>query len=387
MTSLPPTDCLDTAVAAHAAIPVSRPLLPAFDRLAPYLQRVDAARYYTNFGQLHDELLHRLALKHEVASSHLALANSGTSALIGLVLAVAGYASKPGKLCICPSYTFVASAVAARACGYTPFLTDIDEASWMMVPGHVESLPQITDAAVVIVVAPYGVMPDVAAWEAFSTRTGLPVIIDAAACFDTINAAGLCRGRVSAAISLHATKTLSTAEGGLILCGDRSVVERAGRALNFGFHNNRESTGPSINGKISEYHAAIGLAELDGWKAKRDGFIRAARTYAECAAAHGLQSQIIADQEHANPYVLFMAASGSEAAAVMDALDMARIGHRRWYGMGLHRQPEYRACPAEDLTVTDRVAERLIGLPHAPDMAASDVARVVSAIAAALRQK
>lgn len=81
-----------------------------------------------------------------------------------------------------------------------------------------------------------------------------------------------------------------------------------------------------------------------------------------------------------------MASGRNEAAAVMEALDAARIGHRRWYGMGLHRQPEYRACPAGDLKVTERVAECLIGLPHAADMAASDVARVVAAIAAALRR-
>lgn len=283
------------AEVAAGTIPVSRPLLPTFDKLEPYLREIDKARYYTNYGQMHDRLHLRLAEHFGAAPSQAALASSGTSALIGLILAVAGRAGPDRPLCLCPSYTFVATAVAATACGYLPFLIDIDDTSWMIDPARLQHHPQLAKTALVIVVAPYGRMPDAAAWQIFQQRTGVPVIIDAAACFDTIDTATLLRSRLPAAISLHATKTFSTAEGGLILCGDDSLTERAATALNFGFHNSRESTGPSINGKISEYHAAIGLAEMDAWQAKRQGFITAARAYRNHAVEHGLEQYLITE--------------------------------------------------------------------------------------------
>ena len=49
---------------------------------------------------------------------------------------------------------------------------------------------------------------------------------------------------------------------------EAGVIDRVTAALNYGFLGNRESITPSINGKLSEYHAAVGLAELDCWPAK-----------------------------------------------------------------------------------------------------------------------
>ena len=63
------------------------------------------------------------------------------------------------------------------------------------------------------------------------------------------------------AFSLHATKGLATGEGGMVACTNAARIERIGQALNFGFSGSRESRSPSTNGKMSEYHAAVGLAE------------------------------------------------------------------------------------------------------------------------------
>lgn len=380
MSEPPPSN---PAEVAAGIIPVSRPLLPTFDKLEPYLREIDKARYYTNYGQMHDRLHLRLAEHFGAAPSQAALASSGTSALIGLILAVTGHANPDKPLCLCPSYTFVATAVAARACGYLPFLIDIDEASWMIDPARLRHHPHLAKAALVFVVAPYGRMPDAAAWQLFQQQTGVPVIIDAAACFDTIDTVALLRSRLPAAISLHATKTFSTAEGGLILCGDDSLTERAATALNFGFHNSRESTGPSINGKISEYHAAIGLAEMDAWQVKRQGFITAARAYRNHAVEHGLGQRITIDTTHANPYALFSARNYEEAKAVQRELNRQQIGYRFWYGKGLHHQPEYRHCPSDPQVITGHLAPCLIGLPFATDMAPAAIARIVTAIASA----
>ena len=59
-------------------LPVIRPLLPRCESLAPYLREIDAARYYRNYGPLHERLEIRLAEHFGVPLEGLALASSGT---------------------------------------------------------------------------------------------------------------------------------------------------------------------------------------------------------------------------------------------------------------------------------------------------------------------
>ena len=229
----------------------------------------------------------------------------------------------------------------------------------------------------VLAVAPYGQTPDMAAWQKFRTDTNIPVVVDAAASFDTL--AGFAPD-VPVVVSLHATKTLSSAEGGFILAGDPGLIDRCTRALNFGFFDGRNSVGPSINGKLSEYHAAVGLADLDGWESKRSGFRRVAENYLRAAAQARLAGTLFADAARANPYVLYLAPPGEAAEALCAWLHDNGIDTRRWYGGGIHRQTEFAACPRLALPVTDDLAPRLIGLPVAVDMDDAAISRVVAAL-------
>jgi dTDP-4-amino-4,6-dideoxygalactose transaminase len=381
----------DEGASARAATPgdrrplrINRPLLPPLMRLAPYIAEVDAARFYTNFGTMHERLRLGLAAHLGLDEGQVGLANSATSGLIGALLAVAGRARADRPLCICPSYTFVATGLAAQACGYTPFLADIDPASWALDPDRVATLPAMARAGAVVAVAPYGRDIDLGAWQDFAERTGCPVVVDAAASFDTLDGAALRATRLPVIVSLHATKTLSAAEGGLVLSGDADIVSRTVAALNFGFVTERRSVTAAINGKLSEYHALVGLADLDGWPAKRAGFIRAARLYAAAAEAAGLGGRFVADAARATPYAHFVAADGAEADRVLRMLPAAGIECRRWYERGLHPQPAFADCPREALPVTADLAARLVGLPFAMDLAPDEAARVVGAVAAAV---
>lgn len=368
---------------AAGRLPVNRPRLPQFEQLAPYIRQIDAARYYSNFGPLLLSLQDRLAHHFGIEPACLCSANSGTSALIGAILAAAGRATASRPLRICPSYTFVATAVAAANCGYAPYFVDVDSQSWMADPTALRHLPALERAGLVVPVTAYGRQIDWAGWERFRRDTGIPVVIDAAAAFDTLPYGTIGAGQVPAAISLHATKTFSTAEGGLVVCGDHALVDRCATALNFGFNNSRESLGPSTNGKLSEYHAAVGHAELDGWPDKRGAFLQVARSYRSAAERAGLADRIVADTDRANAYALFVATSAAEAERATTALIGDGIEFRRWYGLGLHRQPAFAACPHDGLATTGNLAPRIIGLPFAVDMEESAVERVVSRLAAA----
>ena len=95
-----------------------------------------------------------------------------------------------------------------------PFLVDVDAETQGFRPGKHCHCDCAAPAAVggVLPVAPFGRPTDVVAWYRFRSRTGLPVVIDAAAGFDTITL-----GAAPTVISLHATKVFGVGEGGFVM--------------------------------------------------------------------------------------------------------------------------------------------------------------------------
>jgi dTDP-4-amino-4,6-dideoxygalactose transaminase len=187
-------------------------------------------------------------------------------------------------------------------------------------------------------------------------------------------------GTIPVAISFHATKSFGVGEGGCVVTTDQELGVRVTQALNFGFYGSRSCRSASTNGKLSEYHAAVGLAELDGWPQKRRMLQDTADRYQREMTRANLADRLHADLEAASCYVLFTCKSAVEASRVQASLRRASIEFRLWYGEGLLKEPYFRALPHGDLTTTDSIAPRVIGLPVAPDLTDATVRRIVSAL-------
>jgi dTDP-4-amino-4,6-dideoxygalactose transaminase len=373
-----------TTPPAEGVLPVLRPLLPNAERLLPYLQRIDATRVYTNFGPLALEFEARLARALSLPMGTVASSGTGTAALMGAIFARAGEASAERPLALMPSYTFVATAVAAQRCGYQPWLADVGE-DWLLDPHALLSHPQLPRVGFVMPVATFGRPVPQAPWQEFSARTGIPVIIDGAAAFETVSAdPSRYLGSLPVVLSLHATKSLATGEGGCIACTDVDLVTRVVRALNFGFQFSRESLGPSLNGKLSEYHAAVGQAELDAWPDKQEAFASVVACYRRLADEMGFGQRLVTAPTISSSYVLLHCEDGVEAARVQAALRAARVEFRLWYGQGVHAQAWFAHAGRDALPMTESLAPRLIGLPMALDLRESDIMRVLNAAAKGL---
>src|SRR5205085_3828428 len=91
----------------------------------------------------------------------------------------------------------------------------------------------------------------------------LRVIYDAAHAFGVRTTQGsvLTHGDLSV-LSFHATKVFNTFEGGAIVCPDAKTKQRIDHLKNFGFVDEVTVVAPGINGKISEWNAALGLLQL-----------------------------------------------------------------------------------------------------------------------------
>lgn len=357
-----------------------RPLLPTADELAPYLRRIDAARWYSNFGPMVDGFETRLAAHLNLTQDNLICVTSGTA---GLTISLRAFDVPPGSFCLMPAWTFVASALAARWADLQPLFVDVDEASWALTPEIALRALASADGPVgaVMPVSAFGAPVDVDGWDRFREETGLPVVIDAAAAFD-----GAAFGQAPMVISLHATKVFGIGEGALIACRDLAFAARVRAFANFGFEGQRVAVYPGSNAKISEYAAAVGMAALDRWPRTRAAFAAATRAYREAFAGLGGLSMApgMFDDHLRSTMNIRLDAPG--AGPLMAALDADGIATRQWWGKGCHRMPAFENAPRMPLPVTEALAETVVGLPFSQDIEATDVGAVRDAIARALNR-
>lgn len=367
---------------AHAApsparIAVARPRLPLAASILPYLQQMDEARWYSNFGPLLTAFEQRLADRFPAGAEIASMVNCTQ----GLSLTLRAMGVARGSLCALPAWTFVATAHAVTEAGLVPWFVDVDPDTWMLDPASLMAILDQAPAPVgaVIPVSAFGRMPDLAAWKAFRAATGLPVLIDAAAAFDTADDCEL-----PLVVSLHATKVLGVGEGGFLATCDAALAERVRQLTTYGFQGSRDANFPATNAKLSEYAAAVGLAALDGWPADRLRFAMAAQTLRLALAA--------------TPDVIFQPGWGShwvtsvcavtlpEGAAdhVAAALAAEGVDTRRWWGRGCHENPAFAVCPRTRLDATARLARSTIGLPFSIDLTEGEARHIAQALTRAL---
>jgi dTDP-4-amino-4,6-dideoxygalactose transaminase len=354
-------------------LPVMRPRQPSAQSLLPYLKRIDESRIYSNYGPLVVQFEHRLAAHFAVAEHAVTTVANAT---LGLVLALAAQDARPGTLCLMPAWTFIASAQAALLAGLVPFFVDVDPSTWALDPhaitGIIERAP--SEVGAVMPVAPFGRPIDVAAWDQFRSRTGLPVVIDAAAGFDSLTPT-----KTPTVISLHATKVLGIGEGGFVICDDAPLIRKIRTRANFGFAGQREAVVPAMNAKLSEYHAAVGHAAMDEWRTTRaDWMAVAARYRAHLGGSGGARLQDGFGASWVSSVCVVEVQS--DADAVEKRLHTAGIETRRWWGGGAHTHRSTLHLPRTALSATESLARCTIAVPIFADMSDADIDRVVESI-------
>lgn len=366
----------EAGLAEAPVINVARPLMPEADKLLPYLRRIDASRIYSNLGPLVRELQDRLSAHFGLPSGTVATA---TNATIGLAVALASVGARHGRYCLMPAWTFAASAHAVVAAGLKPYFLDVDPESWALKPAAVlEAVDRIGAAKVgaVMPVSPFGARIDASAWDVFHEQTRIPVVIDAAAAFDTVRPS-----LVPAVVSLHATKVLGAGEGAFILTRDTSIVTEIQRRSNFGFRGAREARVVATNAKMSEYAAAVGLASCDVWAQTRADWLAVASAYRDEIAGETGISGMPGLGGHATSTVLVRLGEGyGNISSIALQLAAQGISTRQWWGRGLHREEAFAHCHRDPLPQTEQLGARTIGLPCSIDMPRRDVDRVCAVL-------
>lgn len=369
------------SVSAASPIPVLRPSLPGTRDLLPYLEVIDREKWYSNYGPLVSHFESRLSGYLGCSQAAVTTASSGTSALTATLLAL--QLPRESK-CLMPSWTFAATPHAARAAGLTPFFHDVDPRTWALDPNQVLDTIERgqRSISVVLAVSPFGSRIDINGWQKFGSETGIPVVIDAAAGFDTVRATP-----IPAIVSLHATKVFGAGEGGFVATNEFSLLERIKTCSNFGFSGSRNALLPAVNSKMSEYHAAVALANLDVWPETRRQHLHITEQYRQrIERLEGVTLQPGYGTGWVSSTTNVMLPPNG-AISVARRLLTTGIETRSWWGQGCHMQAAFQDCPRMALPVTEDLASRVLGLPHFAGMREEDVDRVAEELFRALQRR
>lgn len=241
--------------------PLIRPDVPPIGDWAPVLEEAYRARRFSNFGPLSLRLERLLAETWGGPESVCVAASSGTAALAAPLIA----RGITGRV-ILPAFTFPGTLSAIRMAGAEPFLVDVSPADWRLSADTLAQALEATGARAAVVLCPFGQRSDFRDHARLLGDRGGVLVVDNAAGLGVAREPLGTRPWCFEACSLHVTKPFAVGEGGAIFA-HRSQEDDLRRALNFGLTPGRPADlhGWGINGKLSEMHAAVGLAAACGF--------------------------------------------------------------------------------------------------------------------------
>jgi len=241
-------------------INVTKPFLPPMEDYQELIKGIWKRNWLTNNGPLVNEL--ELKLKEYLQVDHLLFLNNGTTA-IQLAIKALGLS---GEIITTPfSYVATTSSIVWEGC--TPVFADIDKNTLNIDPAKIEVL--ITDKTTAILATHvFGNPCDIDAIDTIAKKHNLKVIYDAAHCFGSkYKGKSVFEYGDISTTSFHSTKLFHTIEGGAVVTKKPELLKILAYMRNFGHDGPDNFAGVGINGKNSEFHAAMGIINLQ-WAEK-----------------------------------------------------------------------------------------------------------------------
>lgn len=359
-------------------ITVTRPYLPDRKKLDAYIDGIYQRAHLTNSGPLLNELTDRL--REYLGAEHLLLVANGTLAL-QLAYAVLGVKGQNSKAITTP-FSFAATSNSLSWEGIHPVFADIDDKSFCLSADAVAAAMQ-PEIKAIVPVHVYGNACDVDALEQIAAQHNIKTIYDGAHAFGvTLRGKSLLSYGDAATLSLHATKLFHAVEGGAVIFKRAEDLERAKQYINFGYRQPGDLQNVGINCKMSEFHAAMGLAVLDEidtitqqraeiyhfYKSRLEGAVQFPLWHPEASENYAYFPVMLKDEQ--------------QLLRVKAKFDQASIQARRYFfpsldSLNYDSQQQY--C-----TVSRRVASRSLCLPLYPGLEKSDQLKIVTYLLDAL---
>ena len=313
-------------------------------------------------------------------SPHVIAVANGTAALH---LAYLALGIGPGDEVIVPGFAFMAAANVALLVGATPVFADVDRSSWCVTAETIAACLTPKTRAIVPVHT-YGNVCEMDAINALGKANGIVVMEDAAEAIGSrIN--GKMAGTIASVsvFSFHATKTITTGEGGAVVTDDAGLAQRMRLLRSHGMATRRywhEVAGHNF--RLTNLQAAMGCAQLEQIERIVAERRRVYETYRRrLGAATGVTLQSI--NPNVEP-VMWAIAVALDAALFPQGRDAVAEQMAR---MGIETRPGFYPAGAlhhlygnQDLPVSTAVGAATLVLPSSPFLDQGQVERVCDAL-------
>lgn len=344
---------------------VNKPFLPPQEIYQSYLDSIWKRQWLTNMGPLSNDL--ELKLKEHLKVNHLLFVTNGT---IAIQMAIKALDLK-GEIITTP-FSFIATTSSIVWENCKPIFVDIDENSLNIDATKIEeAITENTSA--ILATHVYGNPCDVDTIEKIAKKYNLKVIYDAAHAFGVeIEGKSIFEYGDISTCSLHATKLYHSVEGGLVITKNPEILKKLAYIRNFGFDGPEKFAELGINGKNSEFHAAMGLANLhfieEVSKKRKELTLRFDEKLSSLKARRPIWHP-----QSENNYAYYPIVFESEELLLkcIKELQMHEVFTRRYFYPSLSTSVPY--VEHKQFPITDNISKRVLCLPLYYDLTFEEV--------------
>ncbi len=350
-------------------IPISKPDIGDAEKRA-VLEVLDSGMLVQGprTAKLEEKFAAICGTKHAIATA------SGTAALH---LALLAHGVGAGDEVITSPFTFIASANSILYAGARPVFVDVEAETFNLNPALLEAAITPRTRAI-LPVHLYGYPCDMDAILDIARRFNVAVIEDAAQAIGATYNGKPVGSFGTGCFSLYATKNVMSGEGGMITTNDDDLARRCRMLRNHGMERRYYHDMLGYNFRLTDLHAAIGLAQIDRlteFTAKR----RANATYLNAHITRVAAPTVREGYGHVWHQFTVRVRRGRDAA--VRQLNEAGIGTGIFYPVPAHQQSYMReivGCVV--MPVAELLAKEVISLPVHPQVSHTDLETIVAEV-------
>ena len=352
-------------------IPIAKPLIGDEEKQA-VLEVLDSGMLAQGprVREFEEAFAEMCGVRQAVATS------SGTTALH---IALLAHDIGPGDEVITTPFTFIASANSILYVGARPVFVDIDPVTFNIDPDKIESAITPRTKAIMPVHL-FGLVCEMEPIVALARAHDLVVIEDAC----QAHGAECNRSRSGSfgtgCFSLYPTKNITSAEGGMITTDDDEIARRSQVLRQHGMRRRYYHDELGYNFRMTDVHAAIGLAQLG----KLEQF-NEARIANAAYLGSGLEDVTvpIVPESHRHVFHQYtIRVPGGQRDALREHLSANDIGSGIYYPVPIHKQTYYTEDLGYDVSLPDSegAAQDVLSLPVHPALRQQDLETIVAAV-------
>ena len=350
---------------------VTKSFLPDLKEYVSYLERIWQTNHLTNDGPLLLELEKKLAEFLEV--EHFIFVTNGT---IALQLAIKAL-NLSGDILTTPfSYCATTNALIWEKCN--PIFADIDPETLTVTASEIRSKLN-SNIQGILTTHVYGNAGDLSEQEKIAHDNNIPLIYDGAHAFGVRmdNKSIFSYGTVSTC-SFHATKIFHTIEGGAVMTNQADLANKIKGIRSFG-HKEDDYFDIGINGKNSEFHAAMGLVNLTHFPQIRAHRKWAVGRYDEQIELPVQKVKFAANLERNYSYYPIILPSEEDLLNLTNKFLSEGIKPRRYFYPSLNT---IQIIQGDSCPTSEDIAKRILCLPLSADITEEEITKISSILMA-----